>query len=134
MEKVKKKTLTLNIITKIIQWLPICVYGCFNITTSYKTTTSGITFSSIILIGAILCYFKDAFKDWIKQPSVFKYVCIMWVFALIFVLLGDQMFIVCTILLASQLASIPTDVWRHKIGEEAANDKALKDLKKLILG
>lgn len=59
--KVSKKTVV-NIVAKIVEWLPLLVYGCFNITEFYDTTGSGITVSSIILLGAILCYFKDSFK------------------------------------------------------------------------
>lgn len=133
-KKLKKKALTLDIITKIIQWLPIGLYGCFNIKQFYSEPQSGITFSAILLIGAILCFFKDSFKTWITKPSVFKYSCIIWVISLICIMLGDQMFLLSTILLASNLASIPTSIWEANVKKEALEDSAVKNLKELILG
>lgn len=130
----KKKVTALNIVNKIIQWLPIGVYGCFNIDTFYSETSSGITVTSIFLIVAILFYFKDSFKQWIAKPSVFKYVMICWIITLVFVCIGEQLFIASSILLASFLCAIPFDVWAKHVKQEALEHSTFQDLKETLIG
>ena len=118
---------------KIVEWLPLLVYGCFNITEFYDTTGSGITVSSIILLGAILCYFKDSFKAWITKPSTFKYVCICWFIALIMYILGEKMFVVSTILLCSFVAAFPLEAWAANLKKQDAEKDSWDKLKDLLL-
>jgi hypothetical protein len=127
-----KKKVIATILSNICKWVPILVYGCFNIESFYSTSEKGITISAIILIGAVLCYFKDAFKTWIKSPSAFKYVAILWVISLIFVVLGDQMFIITSILLASFLVAVPFDAWRKSLNENAVDDETITKLKEFL--
>lgn len=129
-----KKSVTLNIISKLIQWLPIAIYGCFNIKDFYKDSKSGITVTAIFLLIAVLFYFKDSVKDWISHPSTFKFICISWVFSLIFIFLGEKLFVVSTILLASFLVSVPIEVWRKHVKKEATESKVIQDLKDMLLG
>lgn len=127
-----KKDLIPSILTTLTKWVPIAVYGCFNIENLYSTSDKGITVSAIVILGAILLYFKDALKDWLASPSTFKYVCILWVLALIFVVLGNQIFEITSILLASFLAAIPLDVWRKHVKDEMLDDETTKKLKELL--
>lgn len=98
----------------------------------YSTAEKGITVSAIILSGAVLLYFKDAFKKWLKSPSAFKYVSIMWLMSLVFVILGDQLFEITSILLASFIGAVPFDAWRQALNKEAVNDETLNKLKELL--
>ena len=59
----KKRYNALGIISKLIQWLPIAVYGCFNIDDFYKSEKSGITITAVFLLIAVLLYFKDSVKE-----------------------------------------------------------------------
>lgn len=128
----KGKRIVATILQQVVTWLPIVVYGCFNIERFYSTAEKGITISAIILLGAVLCYFKDAFKTWLKSPSAFKYVIIMWLMSLVFVLLGESIFEITSILLASFLAAIPFNVWRKALSEDAVDDNTLKKFKELL--
>ena len=130
----KKRYNALGIISKLIQWLPIAVYGCFNIDDFYKSEKSGITITAVFLLIAVLLYFKDSVKEWISHPSTFKYVCIIWVMSLIFILLGERLFIISSILLASFLVSVPLEVWRKNIKKEATDSDILEKLKEELLG
>ena len=75
---------------------------------------------------------KDKFKDWLKSPSAFTYVAIMWVISLVFVILGNAIFEVTSILLASFVAAIPFDVWRNALDKEAVDDETLRKFKELL--
>lgn len=127
----KKKTI-ISILQQLVTWAPILVYGCFNIEQFYSTAEKGITISAIVVIGAVLFFFKDKFKDWLKSPSTFKYVVILWTLSLIFVVLGNSIFEITSILLASFLAAIPFDVWRKALDEDAVDDETLKKFKELL--
>lgn len=130
----KKKSVALNIISKLIQWLPIGIYGCFNIEEFYKDSKSGITVTAIFLLIAVLFYFKDSVKTWISHPSTFKFICISWVFSLIFIFLGERIFVIASILLASFLVSVPIEIWRKNIKKEATETRVFQDLKDMLLG
>lgn len=127
-----KKTTVISILKYLVTWAPIIVYGCFNIEKFYSTAEKGITISAIVLIGAVLFFMKDKFKDWLKSPSAFTYVAIMWVISLVFVILGNAIFEVTSILLASFVAAIPFDVWRNALDKEAVDDETLKKFKELL--
>lgn len=127
----KTKTVA-SILKYLVMWVPIIVYGCFNIESFYSTADKGITISAIVVIGAVLFFMKDKFINWIKSPSAFKYVAILWIMSLIFVVLGNSIFEITSILLASFLAAIPFDVWRQHLDKDAVDDDTLKKLKELL--
>lgn len=128
----EKKVTTLSIIEKIVQWLPVAVYGIFNIEEFYSTAESGITITAIFVIGAILFFIKDTFKNWITKPSLFKYVCICWVMALVFVCIGDKIFVISSIMLGSFVASIPLDVWKKHLSDKSDEAEFINGLKNLL--
>ena len=128
----EKKVTTLSIVEKIVQWLPVLVYGIFNIEEFYSTTKSGITITAVFLIGAVLFFIKDTFKAWITKPSLFKYVCICWVLALMFVCIGDKIFVVSSIILASFVAAIPLDVWKQHLSDKSNEAEVINGLKNLL--
>lgn len=127
-----RSTKVLTIISTIIKWAPIGIYGCFNIETFYSTAEKGITVSAIVLLGAILFYLKDAFKQWFLSPSAFKYVAILWLLSLIFIFLGDKIFEVTSVLLASFLGAVPIDAWKTHVKQETLDDETTKKLKELL--
>ena len=127
-----KKIAIATILENICKWVPILVYGCFNIESFYSSADKGITVSAIVVIGALLFYFKDKFKARIASPSAFKYIAIIWVISLIFVVLGNQVFEISSILLGSFLASVPFDVWRKSLREDAVDDETIKKLKDML--
>lgn len=127
----KKKTVA-SILKNLVRWVPILVYGCFNIDQFYSTADKGITISAIVVIGAVLFFMKDKFKNWITTPSAFKYVMVLWLMSLVFVVLGNSIFEITSVLLASFLASIPFEVWRESLDSENVDDDTLKKLKELL--
>lgn len=128
----EKKVTTLSIIEKLVQWLPIGVYGIFNISDFYETTASGITITAVFVLGALLIYFKDSFSAWISKPSLFKYVCICWMLSLMFICIGDKIFVVSSIILASFVASVPLDVWKNHLNKDVEEAEFIKSLQNLI--
>lgn len=106
----------------------------FNLESFYSTTPKGITISSIFVAGACLMVFKDKVKDWLESPSLFKYLSIAWILSLIFVVLGDQIFTISSILLGSYIVSIPIDAWELSLDKTKEEQKQLNELKKILLG
>ena len=129
-----KKYVAVNVIAKLIEWVPILTYCCLNIEYFYSTEDKGITFTTIFLLGAILMYFKDTFKNWLAKPSTFKYICISWILSLVMVVFGNQIFYVASILLVSFLAAIPLEVWKTKIKLTDEDVKKFEELKNLLQG
>ena len=128
------KEKALKIISLMIKIVPIGVYMGFNLESFYSTTPKGITISSIFVAGACLMVFKDKVKNWLVSPSLFKYLSIAWVLSLIFVVLGDKIFTISSILLGSYIASLPIDVWEQSLGKTKEEQEKLNDLKKVLLG
>lgn len=112
--------------------MPLLVYGCFNITDFYDTTGSGITTTTIFVLGAILMYFKDAFKQWLTKPSAYKYVAICWIISLAMYILGEKIFVVATILLCSFVAAIPLEVWHANLKKQDVEQDSFDKLKELL--
>lgn len=128
------KEKALKIISLVIKIIPIGVYTGFNLESFYSTTPKGITISSIFVAGACLMVFKDKVKDWLVSPSLFKYLSLAWILSLIFVVLGDQIFTISSILLGSYIVSIPIDAWEQSLDKTKEEQKQLNELKKILLG
>ena len=127
-----KKTTVLSILQQLITWTPIFVYGCFNIEQFYSTAEKGITISAIVVIGAVLFVLKDKVKNWLKSPSAFTYIAILWVLSLIFVVLGNAIFEISSVLLASFLAALPMEAWRNALNQETIDNENFNKFKELL--
>lgn len=129
-----KKLTAMSILSKILEFLPTAIYVGFNVEDFYSTTPKGMTISAIFLMIAVAFFMKDSLKEYIKHPSAFTFVLVSWIFSLIFVVLGEKIFITSSILLASFLAALPLETYASCAKKNNKDTKVFAELKNILSG
>ena len=129
-----KKVTAMSILSKLIEWLPMAIYVGFNIEDFYSSTPKGLTITSIFLLIAVAFFMKDRLKEYIKEPSAFTFILVSWVIALIFVVLGEKIFVTSSILLASFLAATPLELYVKHAKSKNSEDNIFTELKNILAG
>lgn len=129
-----KKLTAASILSKLIKVLPTAIYVCFNIEDFYSTTPKGLTITAVFLIIAVAFFMKDKLKEHIKESSAFSFILISWIISLIFIVLGEKIFVISSVLLASFISSVPIEVYIKYSKNKNSDYEIFTELKKKIAG